>query len=63
LHNALKSRMVEDALRVVGQAHTQLGAPDPRKEHHGGINFWIQRHIKTDDPPCRVKPVPIIIIV
>jgi hypothetical protein len=51
----------------VGQAHARLGAPDPRKDHHGGIDFRIQRQIKayakTDDPPRRVKPVPIIIVV
>jgi hypothetical protein len=41
--------------------------PDPREDHHSGIDFRIQRQIKayekTDDPPRRVKPVPIIIIV
>jgi hypothetical protein len=65
LHNAIKYRTVEDALRAVGQAH--LGGDDPRKDHHGGINFSIQRQIKsyakTDYPPRRVKPVPIINIV
>jgi hypothetical protein len=67
LHNAVKSHTVVDALRAVGQAHAQLGAPDPWKAHHGGINFSIQRQIKayekTDDRPRCVKPVPIIIIV
>jgi hypothetical protein len=67
LHSVVKARTVQDALRTVGQAHARLGAPDPRKDHHGGIDFRIQRQInaykKSDDPPRRVKPVPIIIIV
>jgi hypothetical protein len=50
-----------------GWAYTRVGGADPRKDHHGGIDFWIQRQIKacakTDDPPQRVKPVPIIIVV
>jgi hypothetical protein len=67
LHNTVTSRTMEDALRAVGQAHARLGAPDPRKDHQGGIDFRIQRQLKsyakTDDPPRRVKPVPIIIVV
>jgi hypothetical protein len=68
LHNTIKSRMVEDALRAVGQAHARMSPPSgPRKDHHGGIDSRIQRQIKayekTDDPPCCVKPVPIITVV
>jgi hypothetical protein len=64
LHNAVKSRTVEDILRAVSQAHARLGAPDPRKDHHGGIDFRIQRQIKAYAKPLRrVKLVPIIIIV
>jgi hypothetical protein len=66
LKNAVKARTVEDALREIGQAHAQLGAPDPRKDSHGGIDFRIQRQIssykKVDRPPHCVKPIPIIII-
>jgi hypothetical protein len=51
----------------VGQAHVQLGTPDPRKDSHDGIDFWIQCQIKAyekdDAPPKCVKPVPIIIII
>jgi hypothetical protein len=43
------------------------GGPDPRKDHNGNIDFRIQRQLnaykKSDDPPRRVKQVPIIIIV
>jgi hypothetical protein len=53
--NSVKSRTVEDALRAVGQAHARLGAPDPRKDHHGKIDFCIQRQLKayekSDNPP------------
>jgi hypothetical protein len=58
---------VEDGLRAVGQVHAQLRPPDPRKDSHDGIYFWIQRQIKAykkdDAPPKCVKPVPIIIII
>jgi hypothetical protein len=67
LHNPVKAIAVEDGLHAVGQAHTQLGAPDPRKNSHGGIDFWIQRQIKPykkdDAPPRCVKPIPVIIII
>jgi hypothetical protein len=62
----IRARTVEDGLRVVGQAHARLRAPDPRKDSHWGIDFLIQRQIKAytkeDSPPRLVKPVPIIII-
>jgi hypothetical protein len=58
---------VEDGLRAVGQAHARLGGPDPRKDSHGDIDFWIQRQIKAytkvDSPSRRLKPVPIFIII
>jgi hypothetical protein len=67
LKNPVKARTGEDALHVVGQAHARLGGPDPRRDTFGGIDFRIQRHIKSyhkvDNPPCRVKPIPITIIV
>jgi hypothetical protein len=67
LKNPIKAHTVEDALRAVGQAHARLGAPDPRMDTFGGIDFRIQRHIKSyhkvDVPPRRVKPIPITIIV
>jgi hypothetical protein len=55
LHNTIKSCMMEDALRKVGQVHARLGGADSRKDHHGGIDFRIERHIrayeKSNDPP------------
>jgi hypothetical protein len=66
-HKPFKYRTVEDGLRAVGQAHARLGALDPRKDSHSGIDFRIQRQIKAykkdDAPPKCVKPVPIIIII
>jgi hypothetical protein len=67
LKNPVKARTVEDTLSAVGQAHARLGAPDLRRDTFGGIDFRIQRQIKSyhkvDDPPRRVKPIPIIIII
>jgi hypothetical protein len=66
-HKPVKARAVEDGLRAVGQEHARLGALDPRKDSHGGIDFRIKRQIKAytkdDAPPKRVKPVPILIII
>jgi hypothetical protein len=54
-------------LRAVGHAHARVGALDPRTDGHDGIDFRIQHQInaykKEDDPPKRVKPLPIIIII
>jgi hypothetical protein len=65
-NNPVKARTVEDSIRAVGQAFARLGAPDPRKDAHGNIDFRIQRQIKAykkdDVPPRRVKSVPITII-
>jgi hypothetical protein len=50
-----------------GPGARQTGGADPRKDQHGSIDFRIQRQIKayaeTDDPPVRVKAMPVIIIV
>jgi hypothetical protein len=65
-NNPIKSRTAEDGIRAVGQAFARLGAPYPRKYAHGYIDFRIQTQIKAhkkhDDPPRRVKLVPITII-
>jgi hypothetical protein len=66
LKKSANARTVEDALCAVGQAHARLGPPDPRKDSFGAIYFRIQRQIKSyhkvDDPPRRVKPIPVTII-
>jgi hypothetical protein len=58
---------VEDGIRAVVQTHAPVGAPDPRKYAHGGIDFRIQHQIKAykkdDAPSLRVKPVSVIIII
>jgi hypothetical protein len=57
---------VEDALRAVGQTFARVGAKDIRKDEVGGIDFRIQRQLrsyaKADPPPSRVKPIPIQVI-
>jgi hypothetical protein len=47
---------VEGALCAVGQAHARLGPPDPRKD-------TFESYHKVDDPPQRVKPIPMTIVV
>jgi hypothetical protein len=57
---------VEDALRAVGQGFASVGAQDPRKTVTGEIDLRIQRQLRSwsreDDPPTRVKPIPIQLI-
>jgi hypothetical protein len=63
---AVRSRTVEDALRAVGQGFASVGAKDPRKTVTGDIAFRIERQLRSwsreDDPPTRVKPIPIQLI-
>jgi hypothetical protein len=65
-NNPVKARTVEDGICALGQAFSLRGAPDPRKDAHGNIDFRINRQIKAykkhDAPPRRVKPVRITII-
>jgi hypothetical protein len=60
------ARTVEDAIRAVAQAHTVLGAKDPRKDNFGKIDYRLTRQLrsysKADPPPKRVKPVPITLV-
>lgn len=63
---SVRSRTVESALRSVGQTLAELGLPDPRLQPSGRLDLRIQRQLrayaKHDDPPTRVKPVPLPII-
>jgi hypothetical protein len=58
----VRARTAEDAVRSVGQAFSSLGAPDPRLNHIGQMDFRLQRTIagwrKLDSPPTQKKPVP-----
>jgi hypothetical protein len=62
----VKSRTVEGALRVVGQAFTSVGALDPRLTPRDSTEFRLRRQLrgysKADPAPNRVKPVPIGVI-
>jgi hypothetical protein len=56
--------MVDDALCTVGQGFTSMGGGhDIHKTVSGDILFCLQRQIcgweNEDDPPTRVKPIPI----
>jgi hypothetical protein len=67
LKNPVKARTVEDTIRAVVQAHARLGGGESRMDTFGGIYFRIQQQIKSyhkvDNPPPRVNPNPITIIV
>ena len=62
----VRSRTVEDAVRSVGQAFARMGSKDIRKDALGGIDFRLQRQLKSygraDPAPDRVKPVPIQVL-
>jgi len=62
----VRSRTVEGALRSVGQTLAELGLPDPRLQPSGKLELRLQRQLraysKQDDPPTRVKPVPLPVI-
>jgi hypothetical protein len=62
-HNAVKARTVEGALRAIGQTFASLGYKDPRLQSSGRLDFRLHRQLqaysKHDPPPCRVKPVPL----
>jgi hypothetical protein len=65
-NRTVKSRTVEDVLRAVAQKYTSMGAPDPRLNAFGKVDFRLTRQLRAyklgDDPPARVKPVPITLI-
>ena len=57
---------MEGALRSVGQTLASVGAADPRLTAHGDLDFRLKRmlacYAKADDPPHRVKPIPVPIL-
>ena len=62
----VKSRSAEDYLRSVAQTYLSLGAPDPRADDAGNVDFRIRQMLKayskTDPAPNRVKPVPVPVL-
>jgi hypothetical protein len=62
----VRAATVGDALCAVGQTFALLGAPDPRKDSLGNIDYRLRlvlRSFSRKDPaPHRVKPVPISIL-
>ena len=63
---SVRTRTVEDALRAVGQTYAGMGALDPRLNRHGELDFrltaLLQAWKRDDDPPTRVKPLPIAVV-
>ena len=63
----VRSRTVEDTVRrAVGQAYASMGGPDPCLNMHGALDFRItslyRAWNKTEDPPSRVKPLPLTLL-
>ena len=62
----VRSRTVEAALRAIGQTISSMGAPDPRLDSQGNIQYILLQQLRSyardDDPPTRVKPIPFTII-
>ena len=50
----------------MGQAYAQLGAPDPRLNSHGDLDIRLTAVYcawsRADDPPSRVKPLPLPVV-
>jgi hypothetical protein len=61
--HAVKARTVEGALCAIGQTFASLGYQDPRLQSSGRLDFRLHRQLqaysKHDPLPCRVKPVPL----
>ena len=64
--NPKRARSVEDAIRLVSQKFPLLGAKDPRLDEGGRQDFRLRQMYaawnKVDDPPKRVEPVPLSIL-
>ena len=50
-------------MRAVGQTYASMGAADPRMNQHGKLDFRLtslyKAWSKADEPPSRVKPLPL----
>ena len=64
--NPNRARSVEDAIRLVSQKFPLMGTKDPRLNFAGQQDFRLRRMYsawkKEDDPPSRVEPVPMAIL-
>ena len=65
--HAVRARTVlEDAVRAVCQTYARMGAPDPRLNAHGDVDFRLTslyRSWREDDAiPQRVKPLPLLVV-
>jgi hypothetical protein len=62
----VRGRTVGDAVRAIGQTLAGMGLPDPRLTSTGQLDFrlmWqLAKYSKDDDPPNRVKPIPLSIL-
>ena len=62
----VRARTVEDALRHVAQTLAGVGAPDPRLNRFGDVDYRLQALLQAwrrhDPPPARVKPLPLSLI-
>ena len=61
--NRVRKRTVESYLRSVAQIFASVGAPDPRLDQVGSIDFRLRRQLaayrREDPPPSRVRPIPL----
>ena len=62
----VRSSTVSDAIRSVGQMHARMGTKDPRLDSSGKVDYRISQQLrswaKVDDPPTRVRPVPVTLV-
>jgi hypothetical protein len=62
----VRGQTVGDAVRALGQTLAGMGHTDPRLQISGKLDFCLSRQLssytKRDDPPSRVKPLPVTIL-
>ena len=65
-HKPIHKRSMEQYIRSVGQIFATVGAPDPRLNNMGAIDFRLGQQFATykkEDPaPGRVRPLPVSIL-
>ena len=62
----VRSRTVEDAVRLIGQEIAMLGAKDPRMTYtgklDGRLHLQFRCYSRQDPTPSRVKPIPVQVL-